>query len=115
MKSFIKTFTSVFGCLLAIGLGINSAIAQSEPGNAGEATIAPSGTVTITSQGTGTVTKPPLKWFGVSSGAVPQPDEGAAIDGVNHDFFILTVAGLKSDWVGKQIAGKIEWTPPTKD
>lgn len=90
-------------------------------GDGGEATLSATGAVTGVSSANGTVTvtppsNAPLTWLGISTGAVPQADEMTdAIDGVNHDFFILTVGGTVADWAGKQISVKIDWTDPAHD
>src|SRR5450755_1057370 len=73
-------------------------------GDGGEATLSVTGAVTGVSNANGTVTvtppsNAPLTWLGISTGAVPLADEATdAIDGVNHDFFILTVSGTVADW-----------------
>lgn len=116
MKLSPKLLLLSLVCSFTLGIETTTGFAAAPLGDAGEAALAASGAVTITSQGNGTVTNPPLQWLGVSNGAVPQVDETTnAIDGVNHDFFILTVGGQPADWAGKQISVKIDWTVPAND
>src|SRR3977135_3082549 len=116
MKLSFKVLLAPLVCSLMSPTGAPMVFAAAPAGDAGEATLAVTGVVTITSQGNGTVTNPPLQWLGVATGAVPQVDETTnAIDGVNHDFFILTVGGQPADWAGKQISVKIDWTVPAND
>ena len=144
MKTFLKTFLLIFTFLLAVHIGAPTVFAKKPSptptptptatptptpaptptaggaGDAGEAALDPTAKATVISQGNGTVTtsngSAPMTWLGVSTGAVPQVDETTnAVDGVNHDYFILYVGGQPGDWAGKQISVKIDWTNPAAD
>src|SRR5438270_11081737 len=118
MKTSFRFILGLEACILS--LGVATILAAPPAGDAGEATLATTGTVANVSNGNGTVTTTgghaPVTWLGVAVGAPPQVDETTdAQDGLNHDFFILTVGGQPADWAGKQISVKIDWTDPAHD
>jgi hypothetical protein len=53
-------------------------------------------------------------WNGTAAGGA-SADESTCVEGVNCDTFTLTVGGVLTDWVGKQVAVKIEWIVPAND
>ena len=84
-------------------------------GDNGAGTIHADGTNSADSQGDGgTVTANPLTWRGTATGGASS-DESTAVDGVNHDFFVLHVAGNPSDYNGKNIVVTIDWLNPADD
>ncbi len=54
-----------------------------------------------------------LTWQGTATGGPSSAAE--QIDGVNRDFFVLTVNGAPADWVGKVIDIDIRWMNPASD
>src|SRR3989442_404538 len=53
-------------------------------------------------------------WNGTATGGT-SADESTCVEGINCDTFTLTVGGVPTDWVGKQVSVKIEWNVPTND
>ena len=113
MKSSFLLRGSVY--LLALIGGLSIANAQTFSGDAGAGNINPDGTSAVTDTGgRAAATANPLTWKGDSTGGVPSADETTVtpIDGVNHDFFILTVNGTQASWAGKVIFVRIFWAEP---
>ncbi len=54
-----------------------------------------------------------LTWQGTATGGPSSAAE--QIDGINRDFFVLTVNGAPADWVGKVIDIDIRWVNPATD
>ena len=90
---------------------------ESTAGNAGAATLSVTGVSTLTSSGAkGKATANPITWTAVSTGAVPSTGEdGSSIDGVNHDYFVLTVDPTQFTGTGKVITTTISWLNPATD
>ncbi|MBA3322955.1 MAG: hypothetical protein H0T45_16140, partial [Pyrinomonadaceae bacterium] len=58
---------------------------------------------------------PTQTWTGTATGGAPSANEGTCVEGVNCDTYTLNVSGTPSDWTGKVISIKIEWTNPAND
>ena len=56
----------------------------------------------------------PVTWTGTASGT-GSANEGTCQETITCDTFTLTVSGVPSDYVGKLIAVKIQWTVSTND
>lgn len=67
------------------------------------------------SAGVITPTSSPLTWTGPSTGGAGAGEGATCVETVNCDTFTLTVSGVDSDWAGKIIPVKIEWSVPTND
>ena len=120
-KLLLFAATSVF----ALGVTAPVSRAQTVPGSptestmgdAGAGTITPAGLSTVTDTGAkGSATANPLTWKGVSTGAVVSDGEDVtSVDGVNHDYFKLTVTPSLFTGTGKVITVTISWTNPATD
>ncbi len=101
---------TTLACALLSLAGTSSLFAQAG------ATNPPAGF--LNADGSGAITGPAspaatLTWQGTATGG--PSSAGAQIDGVNRDFFILTVNGQPADWAGKVIDVDIRWLNPGSD
>ncbi len=87
-------------------------------GDAGAATILPNGTSTLTDSGTyGTTTANPIVFHDASTGGSAPDGEATAVNGVTHDYFLLTVDPTFTTGgnAGKDVVVTITWTNPSTD
>src|SRR5438132_14212576 len=64
--------------------------------------------------GTVTATGPAVSWTGTAA-ATTSADETTCVEGVSCDTFTLTVGGSPTDYAGKVVAVKIQWTNSLND